>query len=190
MDQQDTLGNQGNMSGDPTSQYPSSTSSTSSTALSPATPTQTQPSTSTSPLDNVGDTVRSALQQAQQRTIETVDTARQQAATQINTQAQKQLTQAGEGLSALSDAASQASQSLRSHHQETLADYLDAATARIDQASDYLRKSTLSDLVKDTERLIERQPLVFVAGAFALGLLGARFLKSTSQGDNSSQGQG
>ncbi len=180
MDQQDT---QGSRSGDLTSQYPSTTSSTS-TALTPA----TQPTTGGP--DNVGDTLRGALQQAQQTAMETVESARQQAATQINTQVNKQLTQTGQGLSAISDAASQASQSLRANHQETLADYLDAATARIDQASDYLRKSTLSDLVKDTGRLIERQPLVFVAGAFALGLLGARFLKSTSQDADSSQEQG
>lgn len=147
------------------------------TALAP-----TAPITPTS-LSDAGDAIKEGLQQAQQQARDTMDTARRQATDQVNTQVNRGLAQTSDGLSAISEAAGQASQRLRERDQGTLADYVDLATGRIDQAAGYLRRSNLSDLISDTERLVERQPALFIAGAFALGVLGARFLKSTTHHD-------
>ncbi|HLY30482.1 MAG TPA: hypothetical protein VKQ36_05610 [Ktedonobacterales bacterium] len=182
MDQQNPLDGQGSSYGNPDQR--DATPSTSSTALAPA--GTGAPAQSGTP--DVGSAIRDTLQQAQQRTLQTVDAARQQAMGQLNAQVNRQLNQTSQGLAAVSDAASLASQRLRESNQGTLADYVDLASDRIDQAASYLRKSTLSDLATDAKRLVEQQPLLFVAGAFALGLLGARFLKSTSQRSGSSQG--
>jgi hypothetical protein len=38
--------------------------------------------------------------------------------------------------------------------------------------------------MNDAQRLARRQPALFVGGAFAVGLLGARFLKSSAQRDD------
>jgi seryl-tRNA synthetase len=46
--------------------------------------------------------------------------------------------------------------------------------------SDYLKNANASDLLSDAESLARRQPAVFLGGAFVVGLLAARFLKSSS----------
>lgn len=46
--------------------------------------------------------------------------------------------------------------------------------------SDYLKNAKASDLIHDAEALARRQPALFLGGAFALGLIAARFLKSSS----------
>jgi hypothetical protein len=53
--------------------------------------------------------------------------------------------------------------------------------------SDYLRDKSLTDVVGDVERFARREPVIFVGGAFLIGLLGSRFLKSSqSHGSSSS----
>ena len=165
-------------------------SQSSSPDAAPGAPTALAPTAQIAPaggapasLSATGEAIRDTLQQAQQRALDTVDTARRQATEQVNTQVNRGLSQTSESLGAVSEAASQASQRLRERNQGTLADYVDLATGRIDQAAEYLRTSNLSDLINDAEHLVERQPALFLAGAFALGVLGARFLKSTSQHD-------
>ncbi len=161
-----------------------------STELAPTAPITSETSGSAAPasLSAVGETLRDTLQQAQQRALDTVDTARRQATEQVNAQVNRGLSQTSQSLDAVSDAASQASQRLRERNQGTLADYVDLATGRIDQAAEYLRTSNLNDLLTDAERLIERQPALFVAGAFVVGVLGARFLKSSSHHDDTATG--
>jgi hypothetical protein len=53
--------------------------------------------------------------------------------------------------------------------------------------SDYLKDAKASDLLHDAEALARRQPALFLGGAFALGLIAARFLKSSSQNYTNSQ---
>jgi hypothetical protein len=53
--------------------------------------------------------------------------------------------------------------------------------------SDQLRQKDVRELLSDVERFAQRQPTVFLGGAFALGLLGARFLKSSSPTSGSNQ---
>ena len=45
--------------------------------------------------------------------------------------------------------------------------------------SERLKNKDVTELLNDAQRLARRQPALFVGGAFALGLLGARFLKSS-----------
>jgi gas vesicle protein len=45
--------------------------------------------------------------------------------------------------------------------------------------SDYLKNAKAGDLLRDAEVLARRQPALFLGGAFALGLVAARFLKSS-----------
>jgi hypothetical protein len=46
--------------------------------------------------------------------------------------------------------------------------------------SDYLKTAKASDLLHDAETLARRQPALFIGGAFAVGLIAARFLKSSA----------
>lgn len=58
---------------------------------------------------------------------------------------------------------------------------VEAAADQIERASKYLEKATLADVANELETLARREPLLFFGGAFALGVLGARFLKSSAR---------
>jgi hypothetical protein len=52
---------------------------------------------------------------------------------------------------------------------------------QIDRAADYLERSEMEDIVGGVERFARRNPALFIGAAFAVGVLGARFLKSSSR---------
>lgn len=50
---------------------------------------------------------------------------------------------------------------------------------QVERFSSYIDEKEIRELVKDVEQFARRNPLLFVGGAFALGILAARFLKSS-----------
>jgi hypothetical protein len=60
------------------------------------------------------------------------------------------------------------------------ADYSETAAEKLRTAADYFNTHDISTMYRDVEGLARRNPAVFVGGAFALGLIAARFLKSSS----------
>jgi hypothetical protein len=75
------------------------------------------------------------------------------------------------------------------HEQAGFADLADAFGRQLDRAADYLRDSDGRTIARDLESLARRRPALVFAGAFALGLAAARFLKSSDPGyapDNAS----
>ena len=54
----------------------------------------------------------------------------------------------------------------------------------LEKFSSYVEKTNLKDLARDVETFARRQPTLFVAGAFALGLIAARFLKTAHPLEN------
>jgi hypothetical protein len=61
-----------------------------------------------------------------------------------------------------------------------VAQYGDAAAGQLERFSGYLNEHDVSELVGEVEDFARRNATYFVGGAFLLGLLGARFLKSSS----------
>jgi hypothetical protein len=60
------------------------------------------------------------------------------------------------------------------------ADYSETAAQKLSSAADYFNNHDIETMYRDVEGLARRNPAVFVGGAFALGFLAARFLKSSS----------
>ncbi len=56
--------------------------------------------------------------------------------------------------------------------------YVAQAGSQLQRAADYLRDANVHELVAETERFARRQPALFLGGAFTVGLLAARMLKS------------
>ena len=69
------------------------------------------------------------------------------------------------------------------------AHYITAAGDRVQRAAEYLENTDTRDMVRHAERFARNQPALFLGGAFALGVLAARFLKS-SRDDDEMQGGG
>lgn len=61
------------------------------------------------------------------------------------------------------------------------AHYVEKAAEMLDRVSDSIRTANFRDAVDATERFARREPLLFLGGAFALGVLAARFLKSSKR---------
>jgi hypothetical protein len=87
---------------------------------------------------------------------------------------------ATEGLESVARAIRQSTHHLRESHHETIAEYVEKAADSIQRASAQLRERDLGNIVKDVEQFARRQPALFIGSAFALGVVGARFLKSSS----------
>ena len=58
---------------------------------------------------------------------------------------------------------------------------VDKAADQLERFSRFLQDANPERVVRDVERFARREPLLFLGGAFALGLLGARFLKSSAR---------
>jgi len=63
------------------------------------------------------------------------------------------------------------------------APYVEKAADMLDRLSGSVRDASMNDAVRATERFARREPLLFLGGSFILGVLAARFLKSSDQGD-------
>ena len=114
-----------------------------------------------------------------------VGRVREQASTQLNTQKNK----ATDGLGSVAHAVRETTQRLRDDNHGTVARYAEQAADQIDRFSQGLKNKDVGELMSDAQRLARRQPALFVGGAFTLGLLGARFLKSSSQSSDDSTGR-
>jgi len=74
---------------------------------------------------------------------------------------------------------------------ENLADspaapYVQKAADALERVSGSFRNANLKDIARTTERFAHDNPVMFIGGAFVLGLFAARFLKSTTPDTGSS----
>ena len=104
-----------------------------------------------------------------------VDRMKDRAAAQINSQKDR----ATDGLGTVAQAVRQSTQQLRDQHHETVASYVEQAADQIERLSQRLRQKDIGSLLDDAQQLARRQPALFIGSAFALGVICARFLKSS-----------
>jgi hypothetical protein len=95
---------------------------------------------------------------------------------------------AAEGLSSVATMVSQFGDQVREQN-PTMAGFVDTAADRLREFSTHIDQHELTELMDDVERYARRNPMLFAGGAFALGLLGARFLRSSSPSSGSNGGQ-
>lgn len=119
-------------------------------------------------------------EQVQETAGQVADQAKQQAIRQVSTQKEH----AAGSLDAVATALRQSGDQLRSSQQEPLANLAGTAAQHVEQFSGYLRNTDVQAMIRDVEQFARRQPAAFLGGAFTLGVLAARFLKSSSQSAN------
>jgi ElaB/YqjD/DUF883 family membrane-anchored ribosome-binding protein len=88
------------------------------------------------------------------------------------------------GLSNVADSVRTVSQNLKSTDAQnaitsTTAKYTDAAARKLENVANYFESNDLRQLMRDAEDFARKNPAVFIGGAAVLGLLAARFLKSS-----------
>ncbi len=123
------------------------------------------------------DKASQVVDQAQQTTSQVVDQARGVATSRVASQKDR----TAESLGSVAQALRQTGQQLREQDQAGVTDYVESAANQIERISGYLQNRDVGELIDDVEYLARRQPALFLGGAFVLGLIGARFLKSSSR---------
>ena len=110
-----------------------------------------------------------------------IDKVKQGATAQLSTQKDR----ATEGIGSVVDAVRQSTQHLRDNQHDTIAQYVEQAAGQLERWSNQLKEKNVGDLLQEAQQLARRRPAVFIGSAFAIGLLGARFLKSSRERQSS-----
>ena len=118
------------------------------------------------------------VNQAKQALSTVATQAGEKVASRLDTQKDK----AADELGNVAHALRQTGDQLRGQNQDGgVHQYVASAADQIERLSGYLRSTNTRELMSGVERFAREQPALFVGGAFMLGLLGARFLKSSGQ---------
>jgi hypothetical protein len=112
---------------------------------------------------------------SENRSTGMIDQMKNRASAQINSQKDR----ATDGLGTMAQAVRQSTQQLRDQQHDTVASYVEQAANQIERLSQRLKQKNVGELLSDAQRLARRQPALFVGSAFALGLIGARVMKSS-----------
>ncbi|HUQ19738.1 MAG TPA: hypothetical protein VM099_09015 [Gemmatimonadaceae bacterium] len=128
----------------------------------------------------------SVVEETKQKVQEAASTAQHKIGEQMRTGVETGKTRAADTIGSLAQALTQSGQQLRQQNNEAPLEYVERAGEHLRRASEYLRNTNVDEIVHNTENFARRQPALFLAGAFAIGLLGARFLKSSQQGQQQS----
>jgi hypothetical protein len=168
------------MSKQRSTQPTSGRSSQSSTARTTGT-TTTQDRTQTGAQSGGQSTAQGAgvVEQTKQKAQELADQVQEKATQRVESGLTRGKSQAAETLSAFAQSLLISGQQLRDRNQQGVSRFVDQAADRVQRASNYLQNTDVSQIVDSTEEFARRRPALFLGGAFALGLLGARFLKSS-----------
>jgi len=115
-----------------------------------------------------------------------VSQARDSAQAQISTGKDR----LAQGLGSVAEAIRHTGEQLREGEQSSLTQYVSRAADGVEAASEYLKEKSIADVVGDVSNFARREPAVFLGGAFVLGLLGGRFLKSSGSETHGSRANG
>lgn len=124
------------------------------------------------------------VQQTQQMAGRVADQARDQVKSQLTNQKER----ATGGLEGVAEALRETGEHLRGRDQAAVSQYAEKAAELVEGVSGYLREKNIDQLLGEVERFARRQAALFVGGAFALGFLASRFMKSSSTNGHTTMG--
>ena len=131
--------------------------------------------------NGLGEELESAATEAresvQEAAGEVTQTFRQQVTSQITAQQER----AVDTLDTVALLLHQAGEHAHKEEQLTIAQYADQASEHVERLSNTIRDRQADQLLTETRQLAQKQPGWFVGGALLAGFLGARFLRSSAQ---------
>jgi len=142
---------------------------------------QASPGTGSEGADaGTGGSAREQVRQAKDKVVHQARTTLRDARDRAGSSFTQGRQQAADQLGGIGGALHRTSETLRGEDQARFADVADNVAQRIDRMADYLRESDGRAIARDIEGLARRQPALVFAGAFAIGVLAARFFKSST----------
>jgi hypothetical protein len=130
------------------------------------------------------------VDQAKQAVTHVASDVASQAKEQVNAQFDARKDKAVETIGNVATAIRETSDKLKGVG--PLGDVAGRAADGIEKVADFFEGKQIGDVVRDVEGFARREPALFIGAAFALGLIGGRFLKSSSHrsGGGSASGRG
>ena len=127
-----------------------------------------------------GGGAREQVRQVKEKVVDQARTTFRDARDQAGSTLNQGRRQAADQIGGIGNAFRRTSETLREEDQTRFADVADNVARQVDRVADYLRQADGRTMARDLENLARRQPALVFAGAFALGLVAARFLKSST----------
>lgn len=141
--------------------------------------------------ESFGETGKSLLDQAKDTAGLAYDAAAEQATTTFD---EKKASLWG-GLASVADSVRKVGENLQGADSKDgigtiTAEYSSMAAQKIDRVANYFESKDVRAMYQDVEHFARKNPAIFIGGAFAFGILAARFIKSSSSNQlNRSAGQ-
>jgi len=128
-----------------------------------------------------GGSAREQIRDVKNQVVDQAKNTFQQAKERAGTSLGESKGQLADQVGAVADALRRTTENLRSEDQGRIAGLTDTLARQIDQVANYLRGKDAAAMRQDLENMARRQPAVAIGGALLLGLIGARFLKSSER---------
>jgi len=180
----------------------SSAASTRQTKENASAPDKTEGNQTESLTDDIVSQVGSALQGDTSAIKDTFSQAKEstgkvatQALGQVKDKAasviDEQKTNIATSLTSVADSIRQVGENLGKDDQNQVAafagKYGENLAEQVEKFSNYINQKEIKELARDVEQFARRNPALFIGGALALGILAARFLKSSSSSNQNSR---
>lgn len=146
-------------------------------AAGPRTTPENMKETAGSMKDQAVTKARDTGEKVKEQAQEKIDQAKTQAMSKLRDGKSRVAGQVGTMAHAFRSAGSE----LRGEDQARLAEFTESAAERMERMGRYIDEHSLGELIDDVERIARRTPSLFLGGAFAMGLIGARFLKTSER---------
>jgi hypothetical protein len=143
--------------------------------------TPTETSSSIGGAAGQGSSTREQIREVKDKVVEQAKNSFQQARDRAASSLGESKGQVADQFGAIADALKRTTEHLRSEDQQRIAGLTDTVAQQVDQVATYLRSKDARAVRQDLEDLARRQPAFILGGAFVLGLVAARFLKSSER---------
>jgi hypothetical protein len=135
--------------------------------------------------DAGGSGARGQIRQVKQQVVDQAKNTLRDARDRATSSLGDSRRQAAEQIGGIASAFHSAGDHLRGENKERIAGLADSVADQVEQVAGYLRDADFQRMARDVEGLARRQPALVFGAAFALGILGARFLKSSERSGRS-----
>jgi len=135
-----------------------------------------------SPLgDREGGSAREQIREVKNQVVDRAKSTFQQARDRAGSSLGESKGQLADQFGGIAEALRRTTEHLRSEDQQRIAGLTDTVARQVEQVADYLRNKDAGAMRQDLENLARRQPALMIGGALLLGLIGARFIKSSER---------
>jgi hypothetical protein len=133
------------------------------------------------PQEERGGSAREQIREVKNQVVDQAKNTFQQARERASSSLGESKGQLADQFGGIAEALRRTTEHLRSEDQQRIAGLTDTVARQVDQVANYLRGKDARAMRQDLENLARRQPALILGGALVLGLIGARFLKSSER---------